>query len=843
MNKSNKNNNTMNKNTNKPLENKNALDTLSDFFNVKKRMNNNALRAMGIGEKVNNIVEGEFSSLTLVVLLVLLALLIFYLYKNTFSKLSQKTKAKVDYYKKLDNINPNINVCGELDETEQYRLCDYYIASSYNTACIGKPHFDYIDEEMYAKVLNSGARYIQLPICSRTVKYDTEPVVATAERGKNLITSLNTAELRKVLTIIRSNAFKYVKNVDVNPTNGKDIVALSTSNYPLIIHLQLNTNNVEVMNQTADALQEILGSYILSPDKYHYYPISLEKLCNLSNKIIILATPGYKTSNLTEIVVPTDFCFRSLTMSDIEDQNKDGLNQDQLEDYFSRNVSYISQKNSYKNLEIIKNNLDTLLQQGEDTNSNKSSKMLENLFNNNSIEYGTGKKKTFKNLTGDSDLFTMYNMIGMTLIDPMTQDDTITSNPNPYLAFTLGCQFIAMNYHLNDEHMYTYINVFSKSSFVLKPSGLRLGLREQDVEDIIDKYGIVGANIDKLNIIPDFLYKYSNDYITLQEQASGGEMLMSSLVGGIITFIKPKMDSKGVLQDVSNKNVFKVVPSPLSNRNDCVMLVNNDELAITVATDFNSTDNNVSLQPVSKSIADLRYQTFYPEVGLILKDQGLLDQESKVKYYVSFRLYNEILEGGVRSSTKKSSSTSNTNQEETKLQNTYYLAFEKNKLRVLNKIEENNKLCSFSYDGIKSTKMLQMNNPALGGVVVNERSGIIYCSRNKKMENAYKFKYENYNGSLVSAKMPKSFSAIILYTQDDRMITTSNNSIEVTNSKSVTGDNIILIGKENVKDDDYIIMDNNGNVLGLNKIQSLEFMTEKNVNLSGSKYFEVKYSF
>lgn len=842
-NKMNKNNN---KNNNKPLDNKNALDTLTDFFNIKKRMNNNTLRSMSIGEKVNNIVEGEFSSLTLVFLLTLLALLIFYLYKNTFSKLSQKTKDKVNYYKKLDKINPNINVCGELEETEQYRLCDYYISSSYNTACIGKPHFDYVDEEMYSKVLNSGARYIQLPICSRTVKYDTEPVVATAERGKNMITSLNILELRKVLTIIRSNAFKYVKNVDVNTTTGKDIVALASSNYPLIIHLQLNTNNVEVMNQTADALQEILGSYILSPSKYHYYPISLEKLCNLSNKIIIFSTPGYKTSNLTDIVVPTELCFRSLTISDIEDRNKDSLSQDQLEDYFARNVSYISQKNSYKNLEIIKNNLDTLLQQGVNNNSDKSSKMLENLFNNNSVQYGSDKNKTFKNLTGEKDLFTMYNMIGLTLIEPMTQDATITNNPNPYVAFTSGCQLIPMNFHLNDDNMNTYINVFSKSSFVLKPSGLRLGLREQDVEDIIDKYGTVGSNVDKLDIIPDFLYKYSNEYITLQEQASGSEMLMSSLVGGIITFIKPKLDSKGVLKDVNIKNVFKVVPSSLSNRNDCIMLVNTEGLAITVSSDFKNTTNNVSLQPVSKTINDLRYQTFYPEVGLILKKQGLLEQQTKVKYYVSFRLYNEILEGSVKSSDKKSSDTSsksNTNQEETKLQNTFYLAFEKNKLHVLNKMDENNKLCSFSYDGIKSNKIIQLSNPVLGGIVVNERSGVIYSDKNKKVNTAYKFKYENYNGSLVSDKMPKSFSAIILYTSDDRMISTSNNTIQVTDSKSVTSDNVILIGKENVKDDDYIIMNNSGNILGLNKNLSLEFMNEKNINLSRSKYFEVKYSF
>lgn len=830
--------------SNNKSNNMSYLDTLTNFFYIKQKMNNNNnFKSMGIGEKVNSFVEGEYNSLTLVILLILLSLLIFYLYKNTFSKLSEKTKANVDYYKKLDKINPNINVCGELEETKQYRLCDYYISSSYNTPCIGNPHFDYIDEEMYAKVLNSGARYIQIPICSRTVKYNTEPVVATAERGKNLISSLNVLELRNVLSLIRSNAFKYVKNVNTNPNTGKDIIALASSNYPLIIHLEINTNNIEVMNQAADSLKDILGSYILSPEKYYYYPISLEKLCNLSNKIIVIATSGYKMSTLSELVIPTDYCFRQLIMSDIEEQNKDGLNQDQLEDYFTRSVSYISQKNSYKNLEIIKNNLDKILLEGSNNKSEKSSRLLEDLFNNNSLQYGNNKKKIFKNLTGEMDLFTMYNMIGITLVEPMSQNDTITINPNPYTAFSLGCQLIPMNYHLNDDTMNTYINIFSKASFVLKPSGLRLSLTEQDIEDIIDKYGLIGANVDKLNIIPDFLYKYNNNYVILQEQASGGEMIMSSLVGGIITFIKPKTNNKGILQDITTKNVFKVLTSPLSNNNDCVMLINNDNLALTISHDFNSSDNNVSLQPVSKSMTELRYQTFYPEVGLILENQGFLEQQTKVKYYVSFRLYNEILEGSIKSTTKKSASNTN-NLDETILQNTYYLAFEKNKLRVLNKLEENLKLCSFSYEGVKSKKSIALNNPFIGGVVANERSGIIYCSKNKTLNNAYNFIYENYNGSLIDKnKTPKSFSPIILYLKDGRMITTISNNLSVSDDKTIQTDHILLIGKENVNDDNYIIMDHSGNILGINNNRALLFMDENNINLSNTKYFEVKYSF
>lgn len=831
---------------------KSYLDTVKDFFNFKKQKNNNNSSSSGIGEKVRSIIEDDFNAIALFILIIILIILIYLLYRNTFSKLSANTKSQVNYYTKLNKINPNIQVCGQLDEVEQHRLCDYYIASSFNTPCIGKPHFDYIDEEMYAKVLYSGARYIQLPICGRSVNFDTDAVVGTAEKGKNLITSLNTLDLHRVLSVIRSNAFKYVKSFDTNPETGKETLALASINNPLIIHIQVNTNNPEVMNKAAEAIKEILGSYLLSPDKYRHYPISLEKLCKLSNKIILFATPGYEGSNLNEIVIPTKYCFRSLTIEDIEDQNKDNLTEDELKDYFTRNISFISQKNSYKNLEIIRSNLDKILENGSSLSStetetetetgNETGKILEDLFSNKSIEYGSNKSKSFKNSVGELDLFTFYNMIGLTLVEPMKADATITVNPNPYTAFNLGCQLIPMNYHLNNNVMNTYINIFSKSSFVLKPSSLRLALNDEQVDDLIEKYGKMQLNIIKLNIIPDFLYNLNNEYIILKEQSSGTEKILSNLNGGIITFINNNtISSNGNTSrngNLTSNNVIKVVRSSLSNRNDCVYLLTHDGLALTVNPDF-KLDNKVVLKPLGTTIQELKYQTFYPEMALILEKRGYLEQgdNSGVKLMVSFRLYNEILEGG-------KIVKSGRNEDEENNSNTYYLGLNKNKLEVLPKTESNYDLCTFSYKKANTRKHIQLEQTNFGAIMVNERSGVIFCNKNKGLKEGYKFEIINYKDNLDKEDIPKQFTPVILRINNGRLVSSKNNRIGLSVlGASINDDNMFLIGKEDIKDDNVIIMNYDGFVLGINKDKVLEFMNENSSYLNTSKYFNINYTF
>ena len=137
----------------------------------------------------------------------------------------------MNYKKQLEN-KPLLQ-CYQQDVKYQFKLCDYYISSSFMTPCVGNQHYDYVSNDMIHEVIQSGARYIQIPICEADVGMKALPVVATAEYGQNLITSLNTLEIQVYLK-------QYV--VMLLNLNNK------STNYPLIIHLILNTTkNLHLM--------------------------------------------------------------------------------------------------------------------------------------------------------------------------------------------------------------------------------------------------------------------------------------------------------------------------------------------------------------------------------------------------------------------------------------------------------------------------------------------------------------------------------------------------------------------------------------------------------------------
>ena len=839
LNSSNSNNNLIKKGKiEKKYTTSNVLENAKSFFIKHKEESNLDKYLTGIGERVKSALDDEYNILAICILLGLLFILIVILYKNIFNKLETKSLNKVNYYQKL-KVNPRLNVCSQLEKTEQYRLCDYYIASSYNTPCIGKPHFDYISNDMYSKILNSGARYIQLPICSKSVEYDTIPIVGTAENNKSLITSLNTLDLNEVLTNIRSYAFKYVKYHSLD-SKGKEELALGSINYPLFIHLQIHTHNDLVLNKAYDSIKNILGSYLLNNDKYYNYPLSLEKLCNLTNKIILISTPGYETSELTNIVVPTRFCFRSYIFEELEESYSTELSQDQVEDYYKRNISFISQKKAYDNLENIKKNIIDILEDNNKQSSN-SSKILEDLFNNKHFEYGSRKQKIFKNTVSKDDLFLMYNMIGLTLIEPQSDSSSITNNPNTMLAFTNGCHFISMNYHLNDENMLNYINIFQKSSFVLKPSGLRLGLTDENVVDLLEQYNVSKLNITKLNIIPNFLMSLANEFILLEEVVSPDNKVVSHSNTGIIKFNKLSKDSNNIYTNITNNNTFKVIPSSLSKLNDCVHLVTINGLAITINSNFETENaNEVFLAPLAKNMKDLQYQTFYPEEGLIKQNENseIMIQNSG-KLFVSFRVYNLLLENK-----KNNNNLNNNNNKILKEEFEYYLGFERNNIKLLTKKKENLEFCSFAYYMLKSKITIQLEHMNFGGIIINNISGSIYASRKKKINDASNFEVLNYKGPLVNDDFKeKLLHTVVLRNNQGKLFKVKNNKLYLDTETNIKESNIFLIGKENIKDEQIVIMDINGNVLSCNQNGILEFKLDLGNNIGVQKYFNIKYNY
>ena len=231
----------MNKNSNSKSNtgSSNTSNTSNRAISVSKLITNNTGSpsiSSSSSKSGSSLVDGIISKVkdneknNLIIYLIVAIPILLYIgylvYKYNFTSRSSNVVSLMNY-DSIVKLEP-LQQCYEIDPTQQYKLCDYYICSSYMTPCVGNLHYDYVSNDMITKVLKSGARYIQIPICESDVSNMALPVVGTAVYGQQLITSLNTLEIKSVLKTIRSNVFKF---------NNKPI------NYPLIIHLVLNTFN------------------------------------------------------------------------------------------------------------------------------------------------------------------------------------------------------------------------------------------------------------------------------------------------------------------------------------------------------------------------------------------------------------------------------------------------------------------------------------------------------------------------------------------------------------------------------------------------------------------------
>ena len=404
---------------------------------------------------------------------VLPALLILFYLLYSYN-LGARSKYAIDNmnYKKITH-KPLLQ-CYQQDVKYQFKLCDYYISSSFMTPCVGNQHYDYVSNEMIAEVIQSGARYIQIPICEADVGMNALPVVGTAFYGEPLITSHNTLEISSVFKTILGNAFTL---------NNK------TVNYPLIIHLILNTTKKFTLNVVAQTIKEVFNNNILvDVSKYQTYPIFLEKLCNLLGKIIIIATPGYSGTNLESYIVPSSNLFNMYLFSDLNNIN--------LPNHTLHKTSYnnkLSSKKQKKSAHIFKTKYPTI------DHIVKHAHSIGNTILND--------KEILNNLTS-------FNKVGISVVKPMNTTDIISVNYDQTEAIYLGCQWIAMNFQVNDINMKKYLDVFKDSSFRLKPSSLRFSETEEPVADLL---AIYSKFIQKNNnILNDFYYKYNNSLISFE---------------------------------------------------------------------------------------------------------------------------------------------------------------------------------------------------------------------------------------------------------------------------------------------------------------------------------------
>jgi hypothetical protein len=413
---------------------------------------------------------------------VILIFLLFSLYYYSYTRRNHSVIREIDYPEKVKLTN--LPMCHQIDNSDDDTiLSDYYIASSFNSACIGNQKFDYVSLEMLETVLRSGARYIELQICQEALQSGSKPVIATGDKTGKWINSLNTLNIHEALNVVSRMAF--VK------TEG-------SLNYPLFIYLNLKTDDKTTLDLLADTIKQYLSKRLLEPAKYHKYPIAHERICKLLNKVILLSSQEHVSSDkLTQLIIPSDNYIQRIKHTEID--------------------------------QIINN--DTSQKAG----SKPYHKILSRKAQEEDSEHFKAKYKDLSSLTLDHnylrdlqtddtivDVLGNYNKAGLTVVLP--HNDTVVGTDEEADVFSLnydisnamryGCQFISMNYQIHDDKMDAYIDMFKESSFILKPTGLRFHKSVEPVEDIMNKYPVK----KKLNytIHEDFVKTMNGKLVAIQ---------------------------------------------------------------------------------------------------------------------------------------------------------------------------------------------------------------------------------------------------------------------------------------------------------------------------------------
>ena len=377
-------------------------------------------------------------------------IVLYKLYNYRFARRERNLISKIHHDDKI-KLQP-LDTCIENKDFRDYILADFYVASSARSYLIGNQKYDYASLEMIMKVLQSGARYIELDIMSDSFTSEGKPIIAAGDKNGEWQHSLNSLPVSKCFSIIRKFGFK--------TKQGKSI------NHPLFIYINIISGyNKMILDQVAHIIKVELADVLLKPQKYNKkynnQNIALEKICNLYNKVVIFASQEYKNSKLEDIVINTDDHLKRMHFSEVDEYSKNKV---------------LDGSNYYA----------TTLTTDEDAIEANKDELID------------------------------YNKTNLTIVYPNQDYEVFSINYNPRESWMYGCQFVAMNYQLNDNNIDKYINKFKFSGLVLKPGGLRLDPVKKASPDL--NIGTLDGPISIVptNYIPNFYLRYKGITIALE---------------------------------------------------------------------------------------------------------------------------------------------------------------------------------------------------------------------------------------------------------------------------------------------------------------------------------------
>ena len=551
-------------------------------------------------------ISNEGSRIFIAILIPILIFLLIILYNNLYSTVNKSVLDTIYYETQLLD-QKKLPSCYEIPANKKYRLADYYISASYMTPCIRNLHYDYVSIDMIKRVLQSGARYIQIPICQENVSYESEPVIATAEFGSRVITSLNTLSPIETFSNIVQSAF---------------IIKKKRVNYPLIIELILHTDNKYTLDILGDIIKHECKEFLINnPKIYENIPLPLEELCKLNGKILIISTSGYKNTKLEDIVIPTmvssklsskSSTFQKIHYSDINNFNlsKEDFYKSKYNKLISEKSAMIDNKNSDKKYaEFIANELKKI---DMNISTDTIPTNLANIGN------------TIKNDPTIADKLGNFNKVGITVLEPNYTTDTTPTNYDFTSGLSSGCQILLMNFQVNDNYISEYLKIFNEGGFKLKPDGIRI----PNIDNTYEYTMPVGITDEKsIPVLNDFYSKYKNTVFTLETNVKPGLYLSYDNNLQLLKYTT-FTGAAGTKRNGLNQ-CYTISKSPLDGTDISIIIspIIDDTCAITY-----DRNNGFNLANISDDIKGVKQQAFYPvnpksigdpnNISLLLVDQG-----------------------------------------------------------------------------------------------------------------------------------------------------------------------------------------------------------------------------
>ena len=474
-------------------------------------------------------INENFSSISIFVILLITCL--FALFEYTFNKQNLNKIKSLPFDRDETKHFENMPYCIDItDPLEQYLLVDYYIASSFNTPLIGNQKNDYLSLQMLSKVLDAGARYIELEICKSDISDGAPPVVAMGDKVGDWIISANSLNAKQVFNMVSRKAFSF--------TSGK-------VNYPLIIYLKINTKDTVTLNSLSSIIKDSFGNLLLDNSLYMKNPVFLERMCKLLNKIIIFADENYYENNLKEIVIPSEHFINYVKYDEIDSINaipKKGKSSKSYSNVLSRTMQEEDHKYFKKKYPTIKN---------------KDFKIGSDLMN------------ILKKDENIIDPLTQFNKVGITIVTPHNDDDVFSMNFPFENNMAYGCQCIAMNYQVLDDNLANYLKFFKNNSFILKPAGLRFHRRRKDVADLTSMFPF--KEKPTVQAESEFLKDFDAKLVSIESLHLPGYFL--TIKGLKATFEIGKRDGKNELLPhpqeqlfIVNRSRYKKIPHGMTIR-------------------------------------------------------------------------------------------------------------------------------------------------------------------------------------------------------------------------------------------------------------------------------------